>query len=186
MGGMYTMIFGTNPASDWLLSLLGLTRSDMGRFRDAWVQRNPMGGGLEIVVYTRNGGSNRPQHMPDFSNHPRYLRDYDDTYDSTYASIIFQAPEDAVMTFAENPGAAITIEEMVVDINTDERWKQSIEDLKTKPIGEIKAKMGSIIDALDKIANMSPNSTIALVDEEGSGAVSLHNLPKTIDPRDDS
>src|SRR5688572_24926857 len=88
--GMYTLIHGENPASDKLLHILGLSRSSVGRFRDAWVQAGEAG--LEIAVYTRNGGNNREEYMPDFSDHPHYLRDVDDSFDNTYATIFFSVP----------------------------------------------------------------------------------------------
>jgi len=49
----YNLIFGENPASDVLLATLGLSRDDVGRFRDCFVSDG------KIVVYTRNGGGNR-------------------------------------------------------------------------------------------------------------------------------
>lgn len=84
--GLYNMIFGTNPLSDLLLATLGLTRNDVGRFRDTYIANG------EIAVYTRNGGGNREDYMPDFSKHPCYLRDEDDDYDCTYATIYFSYP----------------------------------------------------------------------------------------------
>lgn len=50
---LYNAIFGTNPVADVLLATLGLTRSDVGRFRDAFISDGT------IAVYTRNGGGNR-------------------------------------------------------------------------------------------------------------------------------
>lgn len=49
----YNMIFGKNPMSDVILATLGLTRSDVGRFRDVYLEEDT------IAVYTRNGGGNR-------------------------------------------------------------------------------------------------------------------------------
>lgn len=105
---MYGMIFGTNPMSDILLAALDLTRADVGRFRDAWVTENG-----EIAVYTRNGGGNREcwseQCCGDctgctMSNkipqHPAYLRDQDDDFDCTYATIFYSMPE-KLKPFAE-------------------------------------------------------------------------------------
>jgi hypothetical protein len=97
--GLYNLVHGTNPASDWLLGLLNLTRTDVGRFRDAWVSKAD-DGRLEIAVYTRNGGGNRADYMPDFSAHPLYLRDEDDDFDCTYATIYFSAPVEALSLLA--------------------------------------------------------------------------------------
>lgn len=51
--GLYNMLHGMNPMADQLLACLGLTRSDVGRFRDISVSEG------SIAVYTRNGGGNR-------------------------------------------------------------------------------------------------------------------------------
>jgi len=53
MGTMYNMLFGQNPLSDVLFATLGLTKQDVGRFRDCFIA------GGKIAVYTRNGGGNR-------------------------------------------------------------------------------------------------------------------------------
>lgn len=97
------MIFGQNPASDILLAILGLTRADVGRYRDCYTNDD----GTEIIVYTRNGGGNREDYQPvidELAKHPNYLRDEDDEYDCTYASIVFSVPEpvrDAVKAIAD-------------------------------------------------------------------------------------
>lgn len=86
---MYNLLFGMNPSTDKLLSLLGAKREDFGRFRDVFLDKP------YIVVYTRCGGGNRENYFPDWVvNHPWYERDADDDYDCTYASIFFKVPED--------------------------------------------------------------------------------------------
>lgn len=50
---MYNMIHGVNPMSGILLASLGLSREQVGRFRDCYWN------GEHICVYTRNGGGNR-------------------------------------------------------------------------------------------------------------------------------
>lgn len=51
--GLYNLVFGVNPMADIILATLGLTREDVGRFRDAFVADG------KIAIYTRNGGANR-------------------------------------------------------------------------------------------------------------------------------
>lgn len=85
------MMFGRNPAADVILATLGLSRYDVGRFRDCFVADG------EIAVYTRNGGGNRDEYWPVFerlAEHPLYLRDRDDDFDCTYATIFFKLPEE--------------------------------------------------------------------------------------------
>lgn len=63
-----------------------------GRFRDAWLNSD----GMEIHIYTRNGGGNREEYWYVFKilrSHPQYLRDIDDEFDSTYATIVFRVPD---------------------------------------------------------------------------------------------
>ncbi len=94
------MVFGQNPASTVILATLGLTEEAVGRFRDCGVSNG------EIYVYTRNGGGNREcwgcenDSCPGciISNklpaHPLYLRDEDDEFDCTYATVYFRFPEE--------------------------------------------------------------------------------------------
>ena len=87
----YRTIFGQNLGCDAILSTLGLTREETGRFRDCFVANG------EIAVYTRNGGGNREyfqETIDKLSKHPCYIRDEDDEFDSTYATIYFSFPEE--------------------------------------------------------------------------------------------
>ena len=116
--GMYNLIFGQNPASDAILATLGLTRGDTGRFRDCFVADG------EIAVYTRNGGNNREGYMPDLSGHPCYLRDEDDDFDCTYATIYFSFPTE----FAEELRKLDSGEKF----EPSKRWLDAIEALKAR------------------------------------------------------
>ena len=98
---LYNMIFGMNPDSDKLLSLLGKTKSDFGRFRNVYMDEG------YIVVHTRNGGGNREEYedvFDEMSEHPWYSHDADDDFDCTYASIYFKIPEGADRTWIELHG----------------------------------------------------------------------------------
>lgn len=86
------MVFGHNPAGPAILATLNLTPRDVGRYRDCFVTAED-----EIAVYTRNGGGNREEYQVVFDvlrNHPLYIRDADDEFDSTYATIYFRLPEE--------------------------------------------------------------------------------------------
>jgi hypothetical protein len=102
---MYNMIFGMNPDSDKLLSLLGKTQGDFGRFRSVYMDEG------FIVVHTRNGGGNREDYedvFDEMSEHPWYSHDADDDFDCTYANIYFKVPEnhkDFIAIMNLNPGA---------------------------------------------------------------------------------
>lgn len=87
---LYNMLFGMNPDTDKILSLLGKTREDFGRFRNVYMEDG------YIVVHTRNGGGNRESYedvFDEMSEHPWYSHDADDDFDCTYANIFFKVPE---------------------------------------------------------------------------------------------
>lgn len=87
---LYNLIFGANPDTDKILSLLGKTREDFGRFRNVYLEDG------FIVVHTRNGGGNREDYedvFDEMSEHPWYSHDADDSFDCTYADIYFKVPE---------------------------------------------------------------------------------------------
>lgn len=89
---LYNMLHGYNNNALVALSMLGLSEAECGRFRDAWIEED----GKHIVVFTRNGGGNRDDYQPvidELAEHPNYVTDYDDDFDSTYASIKFTVPE---------------------------------------------------------------------------------------------
>lgn len=122
---MYGTIFGESSEADELLSILNLKKEDVGRFRDAWVTEEGL-----IAIYTRNGGNNR-EHW-DFSypekedetcpcpgcvityklpKHPLFIKDEDDKFDNTYATIYFKPP---------NPE---DIKKYSPGMSGNERWK---------------------------------------------------------------
>lgn len=104
MSGMYDLVFQRNPQMGMLCALLStqgpIEKMDDAeraqlelamRLRDAWLEKN--GEVLEIHLYTRVGGANRPHHaeaIEFFRTHPWYDRDSDDDYDSTYAGFWFR------------------------------------------------------------------------------------------------
>ena len=51
----YSMMFGRNPQSAFLLAVIGFQEHDVPRFRDVHVEDE----GRKIAVYTRMGGGNR-------------------------------------------------------------------------------------------------------------------------------
>lgn len=125
MSGLYNMVFGYNVLAGPLLHVLGRELTDFGRFRDASLWREA-DGELVIRVYTRNGGGNRDEYMPDFSNDPYYIRDVDDTYDNTYASIFFRIPD----RYKGILGACA--KDMVFE-TPEERWQKALENLQKNP-----------------------------------------------------
>ncbi|GAH11948.1 unnamed protein product [marine sediment metagenome] len=89
---LYNLLHGTNKLAPLLLKVLKLDTSDVGRFRDIYLNKD----GTKIILLTRNGGGNREDYQDVFESmerHPNYLTDYDDDFDCTYAYIEFSVPE---------------------------------------------------------------------------------------------
>jgi hypothetical protein len=139
---MYNMVFGSEgPAKrgQVLLAMLGFTSfTNVGRYRDAWVETSE--DGPIIAIYTRNGGGNREScWQPDgaFQNsvecdcpacvanyrmpaHPGWAMGRDDEFDSTYRTEYFQAPAeylDLLEPVAGDP------------VDTSQRWHEAIANL---------------------------------------------------------
>jgi hypothetical protein len=107
---LYNLLHGVNPIAPLLKAVIGIDQEggqwQSGRFRDIFLSAD----GSEVVLYTRNGGGNREHwhddqpagkdcrcpgciityHLP---THPDYIRDEDDDFDCTYASVHFRVSE---------------------------------------------------------------------------------------------
>ncbi len=88
---LYNMINGVNPATFFILPMLGEKHPETyPRFRDCFIEND------EIHVYTRVGGGNRNCKFgeEELQGHPNYIRDFDDEFDSTFATYVFSVPEE--------------------------------------------------------------------------------------------
>jgi hypothetical protein len=113
----YNTIFGMNPDTDKLLSLLDATRGDFGRFRNVYMEDG------YIVVYTRCGGNNREDYFPDWvTDHPWYSHDRDDDFDNTYASIYFKLPEGSYETYMK-------LLDLNKGQNPEEQWSLLVKEI---------------------------------------------------------
>jgi hypothetical protein len=107
---LYNTIYGVNPATFFILPMLGKHPDEYPRFRDCFVGAMERGKtkdifGMPVIkstkekvisVYTRVGGSNRSEYSSEIGelrSMPNYLRDYDDDFDSTFATFVFSVPE---------------------------------------------------------------------------------------------
>lgn len=85
----YNMLFGQNPTSELVLSLLDLKQTDIERFRDCNILEDG------IIIYTRTGGGNREDYPNEkLTSSPFYLYDEDDDGDCTYATYYFKFPDE--------------------------------------------------------------------------------------------
>ena len=136
---LYNLLFGQNPASDFILATLGLTSAEVGRFRDAFVTE------AKIAIYTRTGGGNREAYQDSnqfLQDHPLYLSDCDDEFDSTYATFYFGFPELWRAELLALQGEAF---------NPSERWTKKIESIKEGELTPAMRELGEKLkQALDK------------------------------------
>ena len=80
---------GFNPACIYLLPMLGRKQEEYPRFRDCFLEDG------KIAVYTRVGGNNRGRGYGEekLYEDPNFVTTYDDGFDSTYATYLFNVPE---------------------------------------------------------------------------------------------
>lgn len=87
---MYNLINGMNPSTDEILSLIGLKRDEIQRFRDVRIDADAK----KIVILTRTGGGNRDDYPNEvLTSNEHYIEDHDASFDSTYAIFVFNLPE---------------------------------------------------------------------------------------------
>lgn len=161
MGGMYNALFGANEAAPVLLKILNITKEQTGRFRDAYVEND------HIVIYTRNGGGNRESYQKDIDfmrAHPNFIKDYDDSFDSTYAYFEFSVPEGKVEVKPGDSWEISRVIERLVEfqnaigfINPHKRWEKLLGDLNerkdtpdTKRALTVGRKIGEAIAKISK------------------------------------
>lgn len=86
---LYNMLMGFNPACIYLLPMLGRKQEEYPRFRDCFLEDG------KIAVYTRVGGNNRGCGYGEekLYEDPNFVTTYDDSFDSTYATYLFNVPE---------------------------------------------------------------------------------------------
>ena len=137
--GLYNIVVGDgheNERGAFLLAVLG--NPEVGRFRDAWVEKGEDGEPV-IAIHTRTGGGNREAYAAQndgLAAHPLYLRDEDDSFDSTYATWYFRTPpehRDALAATAVDP------------VNMGERWQQAFDRVKS---GELRPAETALADQL--------------------------------------
>lgn len=85
----YNAINGYNPACIFLLPMLGRKSEDYPRFRDCFPEDG------KIAVYTRVGGNNRNcgYGEEELYSDPNFVSTYDDDFDPTYGTYLFEVPE---------------------------------------------------------------------------------------------
>lgn len=131
MSGLYNVLFGYNPAAKIVLTMLEFENPNgVGRFRDAYFQKNPVDEEICGVVLTRMGGGNRPDYQAEIAAlraHPAYKFDQDCAGDTTYAEFWFTIPEEV------REGMPKLVEEwpqILVTETLGDRFNKKLDELK--------------------------------------------------------
>jgi hypothetical protein len=128
-GGLYNVVFGKQPIAEELLAILKAVRPiEVGRFRDAWLERH--GDELLVRIHTRNGGGNREGYDdPSMSAHPWFVRTEDMEFDSTYADYWFRID----LTLLTREAGELLMSFACEPVDMNERWRKAIADLEATP-----------------------------------------------------
>lgn len=154
MSSLYNILHGENGLATAFLVMLNITKSQIPRYRDCYWDGN------NIVIYTRTGGGNRdyyesetscrenyPEYFgkedspsgpwnEDLRKLPEYVRDEDDSFDSTYASFYFRIPEQ-FKHFTENLTAAQSPQEKFKEILEVLQSPNAMEDPRIQKLKQV-------------------------------------------------
>ena len=88
---LYNMVNGFNPACIFFMPMLGRSQQEYPRFRDCFLSDDKK----HIEIYTRVGGNNRNcgYGEEELYSDPNFVTTYDDDFDSTYGTYVFNVPE---------------------------------------------------------------------------------------------
>jgi hypothetical protein len=120
---LYNLLFGTNPFSNVLLQMLGVSRDDVPRFRDCFLNEE----GTEIIIHTRTGGGNRDEYESEndaLTLIGGYKFDADDDFDCTYADFHYAVPEACKSQVA-------LMKDLGAVTNPAERWQEVLDGLRS-------------------------------------------------------
>lgn len=195
MFDMYDMALGdgyqAKRAELFMEVPLNMLTSDLGRYRDCWleVDENDI---LRVAVYARIGGNNRASYQANIDHvrtHPGYMFDKDDGFDSTYATFYFRFPTEVPPHLLAQPEAGYNQEnwESALEVmranatppvDTDKRWKDAIANLEKNGMTERQVALSNPLkEALKQTLAMPPDPDGAVPIIYTDGRVDYH-LPK--------
>jgi hypothetical protein len=163
---MYGIISGggDKPTAELVLEAINsVAPISIPRYRDAYIEKND--DAIELVIFTRTGGGNRECYCEEagcnhesccyhgdndkMAQHPLYLRDDDDNFDSTYAKFYFNVPdaykERIETTFNQEQGGKNPA-------SLQEKTNTMVEKIQGMSPEEIRKKFPEITGIFDKIA----------------------------------
>jgi len=165
MSGLYNMIMSVNPASPYVLALIGVDEDKfnrLGRFRDCWVTPDAS----SVMILHRNYSDNgNDDVLEDVASWDNYVANHEAEGDSTYWKFEFKVPDD--MSEAAKKIAEVT--------DTSDRWdayRKVIDDLgKGKETEHTKRAM----EAGKKIFDQIDSGESGTVQHE-DGSVNVTNI----------
>lgn len=197
---LYNMLHGTHGLDQILGFALELDiaggKYDTGRYRDIWLSDG------KICLFTRNGGGNREEYQDTIdalAEHPNYLCDYDDDFDSTYATIEFSypeqyrdlikhlAPKEKEPSLLEKTDAAIeSLSTKVPELSQDETVAKKLDELLTAMKKDSEFEKPSKTGAAHDLANTNPEDTTAALKSaiKKKGAPMPDTIPNSSQPDD--
>lgn len=94
---LYHLMNGVRPMTFFILPMLGKHWNEYPRFRDCFIGDEEHPGYEDCIhIYTRTGGGNREVYSDEnevMMKMPGYVTNWDDSYDSTFASWVFNVPQ---------------------------------------------------------------------------------------------
>lgn len=166
MNGLYNMLFGTNPASQYLLAAIGFNLENqsgwpLSRFRDTYANED----GTKVFVFTRNGGlpfEDQVMINEKLTQHPNYVKHWLDEFDSTYCTYEFNVPEEFLKITKQ-------IAEMTDTMPPMQRFKKLMDDMTNNKSNE---QVDHAVNAGNKILDAILSATDQTV-EHGDGSVEV-------------
>ena len=149
------MVNGVQPATFFILPMLGRHPDSYPRFRDCFIGKqhtdsdvdqfgiptNKHGEEMLISVYTRVGGNNRESYETEIAEMramPEFVEDFDDDFDSTFATYVFRVPEKFKDDFVKIKEGKI------------KETSQVYKDLVYEVYPKLKEKLDEVFSSLDK------------------------------------
>ena len=145
---LYNLVNGVNPATFFILPMLGKHPDEYPRFRDCFigkatnddvevdafgipVKKQELSKKL-ISIYTRVGGGNREDYENEISElraMKSYIEDYDDDFDSTFATFVFEVPEEVAGDYSKVINGEI--------METSQQYKDQVDKVFPKLKGKL-------------------------------------------------
>lgn len=123
---LYNLVHGTNPLAPALLAMLNVKVDEIPRFRDCYFRDD------HVIIYTRTGGANRSGYEAGnkfLTLVDGYVKDEDDSFDSTYALFYYRVPEAYHLLMDK-------LRSMAMTETQEERWQAVFQRINDNAAGD--------------------------------------------------